>query len=379
MALQPLAAVKRQPRSSPRQASARDVTAGLATPLAMGLVAGRRRRRGRPHRTPAVAGTAEERIAVDASLRRLDERLERAMEAEIADGDKEAMARAEAEAQALFEGELQGRLSGFGSAEQLAKREYTLAELQEQGVEAARLLSPADSTFETVRRSLLAATSLGGGAFIVAFHPDPMDVVRLAIGGFFAITVDRVVNKGLLELLVVDSISRAVNEEYRSRVVQHEAGHFLVAYLLGLLPKAYTLSSWEALVRFKSPNVQAGCVFCDAAFQRESATGSISGRSLDRFICVALAGASIEYVLFGEARGGSSDIQQIETLLQACGFDQRRASAQVRWAALNTVSILKRHRDVHRSLARVMERGASVGECIAEIERGLAQGAAAVA
>ena len=34
------------------------------------------------------------------------------------------------------------------------------------------------------------------------------------------------------------------------RLSQHEAGHFLVAYLMGVLPKAYTLSAWDAFSRY---------------------------------------------------------------------------------------------------------------------------------
>ena len=40
------------------------------------------------------------------------------------------------------------------------------------------------------------------------------------------------------ELLLLDSLGRLVSKEYPQRVACHEAGHFLVAYLLGVLPKA---------------------------------------------------------------------------------------------------------------------------------------------
>jgi hypothetical protein len=53
------------------------------------------------------------------------------------------------------------------------------------------------------------------------------------------------------------------------RVAHHEAGHFLIAYLNGLLPIAYTLSSLDAFRRFGALNVQAGCRFADAEFARE--------------------------------------------------------------------------------------------------------------
>ena len=60
---------------------------------------------------------------------------------------------------------------------------------------------------------------------------------------------------------------RVVNGTYGKRVALHEAGHFLIAYLLGLLPRGYTLSSLDLFIRKRQLNVQAGCQFCDAAFQ----------------------------------------------------------------------------------------------------------------
>lgn len=50
---------------------------------------------------------------------------------------------------------------------------------------------------------------------------------------------------------------------------QHEAGHFLVAYLMGFMPKSYTLSSLDAFQRFGALNVQAGTTFIDFEFQEE--------------------------------------------------------------------------------------------------------------
>lgn len=51
---------------------------------------------------------------------------------------------------------------------------------------------------------------------------------------------------------------------------------------------------------------------------------------------------------------------------------QAKADAQVRWAVLNVVTLLRRHEATHDALADAMSRGASVGECIALIERRLA-------
>lgn len=51
---------------------------------------------------------------------------------------------------------------------------------------------------------------------------------------------------------------------------------------------------------------------------------------------------------------------------------QAKADAQVRWAVLNTTTLLRRHERTHDALAAAMQRGCSVGECIAVIEAQLA-------
>ena len=59
-------------------------------------------------------------------------------------------------------------------------------------------------------------------------------------------------------------------------LVQHEAGHFLVSYLVGILPRTYTLSSLDAFQRYGALNIQAGTTFVDNEFQREVASGKMS-------------------------------------------------------------------------------------------------------
>ena len=147
--------------------------------------------------------------------------------------------------------------------------------------------------------------------------------------------------------------------------------------------------------------MQAGCQFCDAAFQQEVASGRLSSGSLDVYSCVALAGVATEWLRFGHAEGGLADVQMLDRLLQGLRFTQVRvvgdekeqvrvssrplvahalpsvspfscpqakADAQVRWAVLNTVTLLRRHEAAHDALAAAMQRGASIGECIALLE-----------
>ena len=120
-----------------------------------------------------------------------------------------------------------------------------------------------------------------------------------------------------------------------------------------------------------TPCVRAGCAFCDGAFQREVARGKIGAGSLGRFSCVALAGISMEYVAYGFAEGGVADVRQLDGMLRALAFSQKKSDSEVRWAVLNTITILRRHEAVVRKLSEKMAAGASVGECVALIEQNL--------
>mmetsp|Transcript_9381 Transcript_9381/g.24268 ORF Transcript_9381/g.24268 Transcript_9381/m.24268 type:complete len:392 (+) Transcript_9381:42-1217(+) len=339
-----------------------EVAAGLVSASAAVLAAGTRRWR----RRQAAAGRASQvrpgatAQAVDLpSLEKLDALLDQAISAEVDGAPSEVVENAEAQALRLLDTELSGRLPGFGTGDaQVEKREYTLKDLAENGIEAAKLLSPQDTTLDGVRQGLSIALAVGGAALIILLRLTFMDLVLFILAGTTGFLVDQLVNQGGLEFTILDTIGRAFNAEYRNRVAMHEAGHFLVAYLVGILPKAYTLSALDAVLRYKSPGVQAGCTFCDKAFQAEVATGTIKGKSLDRVVCVAVAGVAIEFLLFGQANGGITDIQQMEALFQSLRFDQRRTNAQLRWSVLNVVGLLRRYADVHKSLAEAMLRGA---------------------
>eukprot|EP00930_Biecheleria_cincta_P005650 TRINITY_DN106581_c0_g1_i1.p1 TRINITY_DN106581_c0_g1~~TRINITY_DN106581_c0_g1_i1.p1 ORF type:complete len:510 (-),score=116.98 TRINITY_DN106581_c0_g1_i1:271-1764(-) len=305
-------------------------------------------------------------------LKRVDALLLQLVSSEIEGASRKESEEAELKTLELLTSEARPLLRAFGTSErQLPKKTYTLQQLQENGVEASCLLSPKNGTLDIVRNILLAVVALGGAAVIIATKMNTTAFLVLGIGGLTAAFVDQVANRGFLQLLVLDSIGRLISEDYRKRVAQHEAGHFLVAYLLGILPKAYTLSAVDALSKYKSVNVQAGTVFCDSSFQREVQAGKLSGKSLDMFLCTALGGVAAEYLVFGQAEGGQSDIQQLEELFQSLRFDQQQTDLQLRWAVLNTVGLLRRHAATHQILAEAMARGACVGECIAEVEKSL--------
>lgn len=266
----------------------------------------------------------------------------------------------------------EGTLRSFGAARSVPKRAYTLEELRLNKIEPTAFLSPQDTTLNGVRTILQLAYLAGLTAACLSGTWDIGQVAQALLATAFLLVADQVANAGGLEALAVDSAGRLLSGTYARRVALHEAGHFLVAYLLGLLPHSYTLTSWQAYTARRQLNIQAGTRFCDAAFQAEVAAGRLSASSLDTYACVALAGVATEWLRFGHAEGGLGDMAQLDALLAALKFTQAKADSEVRWAVLNVVMLLRRHGGVHDALADAMVAGASVGTCIAVIEAGLA-------
>ncbi|CAK0835870.1 unnamed protein product [Prorocentrum cordatum] len=202
--------------------------------------------------------------------------------------------------------------------------------MKDNGVDPTKLLSPRDESLEAVRSAIRAALAVGGAAMILVLKLSPMVVVLATVLLLGAAIWDQVSNGGFLELLLVDSLARAVGTDYRDRVAQHEAGHFLVGYLFGVVPKAYTLSAWDAFSNCWAFNTQAGTQLCDRAVQQEVESGKISGKTLDIIVSLAVAGVVAEYLAFGTASGGADDMRELEQL----SLPQVRSAADGRHPAI---------------------------------------------
>lgn len=267
---------------------------------------------------------------------------------------------------------LASTLNVFGKATSVPQRLYSLEELRLHKIDASQLLSPTDTTLGGVKFNLQLAAATGGLVAWWQLGLDQFQLLTAAVLFIFLGTVDQIANGGGVEALLLDTFGRILSSKYKDRVAQHEAGHFLVSYLIGILPKSYTLSSLDALQSYGALNVQAGTTFVDFDFQQEARSGRLSSQTLNKFSCVALAGVASEYLIYGVAEGGLADIQQLDNLLKALSFTQQKADSQVRWAVLNTVSILRRHMLLHTKLVAAMSAGKSVGDCILLIENELA-------
>ena len=61
-------------------------------------------------------------------------------------------------------------------------------------------------------------------------------------------------------------------------------------------------------------------------------------------------------------------MKQLNAVFQWMGFTKSEGDSQVKWAAINTLSILVRHHKARSRLAEAMALGKSVGSCIDVIE-----------
>ncbi|XP_060178556.1 uncharacterized protein LOC132608819 isoform X5 [Lycium barbarum] len=114
------------------------------------------------------------------------------------------------------------------------------------------------------------------------------------------------------------SIEFALSDE------EHEAGHFLVGYLVGVLPRSYQVPRVEDITqdKFAQGNVQ----FLGFEFLKEVDMSTISSKSftqgtenrakissqtLNRFLCVILGGLAAEQLIFGYSELLHSDVQKV--------------------------------------------------------------------
>jgi hypothetical protein len=113
---------------------------------------------------------------------------------------------------------------------------------------------------------------------------------------------------------VFESIYQALFPQYKQKIIHHEAGHFLISYLLGVPVRGCITSAWEAR---KEPDIpgQAGTIFYDQRLADEISSGKVTRTSLDRMSVVVMAGIAAEALEFGRAEGGRADEEQLLSFL----------------------------------------------------------------
>ena len=188
-------------------------------------------------------------------------------------------------------------------------------------------------------------------------------------------------DKLLVNGAVFETAVRLSNREYTKKILKHEAGHFLCAYLLGCPVEGYVLSSWAALSdpRFggRRTTVSAGTSFFDPDLSDEiNGRKPLSRSSIDRYSIIVMGGIAAEALNFGRADGGAGDESALVTFLGslnprgggAVTWDIGSIKNQARWGALQAVLLLREYRVCYDALVDALERGGSLGECVYAIE-----------
>jgi hypothetical protein len=190
----------------------------------------------------------------------------------------------------------------------------------------------------------------------------PQGVPVVAIAAILSVaTLDQAGWNGTLGNLRVNGLARLSGEE-RQRVLHHEAGHFLVAFLLDIPVTDYTLSAWQSW-RKGIPGL-GGVQFDTTGLDTSLQTGQLPAPVLNRYCTVWMAGIAAEQHVYGEARGGQDDRQKFTLLWQQLQRPQAEGQMRQRWAVLQAKTLLEKHAELYQALVAAMALGTPAADCI---------------
>lgn len=159
---------------------------------------------------------------------------------------------------------------------------------------------------------------------------------------------------------------------YKTRILVHEAGHLLVAYLMGCPIRGVILDPIVAMQM--GIQGQAGTQFWDENIQNELAEGRLTGTAFDRYCMVLFGGIAAEALVYGEAEGGENDENLFRSicLLLEPPLSVAQMSNQARWSVLQSYNLLKWHKHAHQAAVKALESGSSLSVIIRSIEEAMA-------
>jgi hypothetical protein len=186
-------------------------------------------------------------------------------------------------------------------------------------------------------------------------------IPALTIIGFLGIaTLDNFSFQGKGGTIVLDWLAR-LSPTYKERIIHHEAGHFLVAQLLGINVNGYTLSAWEAW-RNGQPG-QGGVILEDEEIAKQLERGKIGVSMVERYCNIWMAGIAAEMLVFKSAEGGGDDKARLNQFLTALGFEEGIFAQKQRFHLLQAKNLIQENWDSYQNLVDAMRKGVDVEEC----------------
>ena len=147
--------------------------------------------------------------------------------------------------------------------------------------------------------------------------------------------------------------------EQEDRVCRHEAGHFLCGYLCGLPIKGYSTN-----------DLGVPCVEFYPATDGDAMSRELTSEEIAALSVVAMSGSVAEVLKFGEAKGGTNDLLELDGLMRRSSefVGAQKQQDLTRWGALAAYNIITANSDKFDRLVDAFKAKKSVAECIAAIE-----------
>ena len=221
-------------------------------------------------------------------------------------------------------------------------------------------------TLNLIAISIFSVTMLILLGPLLAISPEGLATVTAVLLG--AVAIDQLGWQGRGGRLLIDWLSQR-SPEYCDRIVRHEAGHFLTAYLLGIPIDAYTLTAWEAL-RFGVEG-NGGVIFKTDDIDRAVEVGKISQQEIDRYCTVWMAGIAAEEISYGSAQGGRDDRLKLNLLWRQINRPPAEVPLKQRWSTLQAKSLIEKESVAYSALVDAMTERRPVDECCELIEQHL--------
>jgi len=196
--------------------------------------------------------------------------------------------------------------------------------------------------------------------------PQPLFFATFAAG-----IVDQALGGGASE-----KIMWTLNPSQADRVLRHEAGHLLVAHMLGCPVQSVSLGAWDALTKSNALDgnsggiMGAGTSFFDPELNAASLKGRVTRSVVDRYSVVVMAGIAAEALCFGDSEGGSDDERALQIFLSQTVQTNVNIPEQARWAATNALLLLRGQKEAYERLVTVLQNKGSrdIGQIIMALE-----------
>lgn len=213
----------------------------------------------------------------------------------------------------------------------------------------------------------LAAVEIGLAYALKLDSPAPLFAATAGFG-----LLDQVVFRGA----GIETVALALNPASADRIIRHEAGHALLAYLLGCPLQGCVLSAREAVQGGGSGaaalNGAAGTAFFDPELNAAARVGRVKRSVVDRYSLIVMGGIAAEAMSYGFAEGGSDDENALIAFLGDAGFASsiEEVADQARWAAVNGLLLLREHRAEYERLVASLAatRARSIGTVVLAVE-----------